>query len=328
MIAIRLFADGAAVREAVFREGSVVIGRGPESDFVIVDASVSRRHACVRTDDAGQVWIEDTASRNGVRTGAGRVERMAVPPGGTLRCWLGTAEVELALPSADATLELAAPARADGAARLQSAAFWAAGIVAWASLMLIDASFWSPWQQDRLTRFSWLTLGVAVGLPVQAFILVGLLRIAGRRARVRDALRALALVSWGWVLLALLETSASYALTVSAHGLLSLLLPNAGLALSVAYLASVGRRAGHPRRFFATWAAVMAVLLAGFNAAGRLAARQAGNPQLSYEVNVPIAGVTGPASDLERYLERVRADFNAAERDAEDERRTSQAARP
>jgi hypothetical protein len=90
----------------------------------------------------------------------------------------------------------------------------------------------------------------------------------------------------------------------------------------------VGRRAGHPRRFFATWAAVMAVLLAGFNAAGRLAARQAGNPQLSYEVNVPIAGATGPASDLERYLEAVRADFNAAERDAAEERRTSQAARP
>ncbi len=289
------------MREGVFRESSVVIGRGPESDFVIVDASVSRRHACVRTDDTGGVWIEDAGSRNGVRTGKGRVEREAVPTGGTLRCWLGTAEVELALASADATLELAAPARADGWGRGQSAAFWAAGIVAWACLALIPASFWSPWQQDRLTRFSWLILGVAVGLPVQAFILVGLLRIAGRRARVRDALRALALVSWGWVLLTLLETFASYVLTVSAHGLLSLFLSNAGVAVSVAYLASVARRAGRSRRFFTTWAAVMAVLLAGAHAAGRLAARQAGTPLLDYEMDVPIAGVTGPAHDLDRY---------------------------
>jgi len=322
VITIRLLAEGAAVREAVFREGPVVIGRGPESDFLLGDASVSRRHACVRTDDAGQVWIEDAGSRNGVRTGAGRVERASVPAGGTLRFWLGAAELELALASADATLELAAPP-AQGAAPLQAAVFWGAGIAAVASLMLIPASFWSPWQQDRQTRFSWLVLGAAVALPVLAFVLVGLLRIAGRRARVRDALRGLALVSWGWVLLVLVDTSASYLLGVSAHGLLSLFLWNAGLAVSFAALASVARRAGRTRRFFAAWAAVVAVLLAGFHAAGRLAARQAGTPRLDFEMNVPIGGMTGPANDLDRYLEGVRADFGAAERRAAEDRRSS-----
>jgi FHA domain-containing protein len=327
VIAIRLLADGATVREEVFREPSLVIGRGPESDFVIVDASVSRRHACIRTDEAGQVWIEDAGSRNGLRTEAGRVDRAAVPAGGALRCWLGAAEVELALAEADATLEIAAPTHAEGTGRLRSAAFWAAGIAAWGGLMLLQASFWSPWQQDRLTRVSWLILGAAVALPVLAFVLVGLLRIAGRRARVRDALRGLALVSWGWVLLALLDAALSYVLGVGAHGVLSLLLLNAGVAVSVAYLASVGRRGGHSGRFFAAWAAVVAVLLAGFNAAGRLAAQQAGVPQLDYELNMPIAGVTGPAHPLDGYLEGVRAAFAIAERRAAEDRRSSQAAR-
>jgi hypothetical protein len=327
MIAIRLLADGTVVREAVFKERSLVIGRGPESDFVIVDASVSRRHACIRTDEAGQVWIEDAGSRNGVRTEAARVDRAVVPSGGTLRCWLGTAELELALAEADATLEIAAPARAEGPGRLRSAAFWAAGIAAWASLMVIQAGFWSPWQQDKLTRLSWLILGAAVGLPVQAFILVGLLRIAGRRARVRDALRGLALVSWGWVLVALLKIAASYLVSVSAHQFLSLFLLNGGLAVSVAYLASVARRGGHSRAFFAAWTAVMVVVLASFNAAGWLAARQAGTPQLSYDLAVPVAGMTGPARPLDRYLDGVRADFGAAERLAAEDRPSTQAAR-
>jgi hypothetical protein len=329
VIAIRLLVDGTIVREAVFRESSVAIGREPDSDFAIVDASVSRRHARIRQDDAGEVWIEDAGSRNGVRTVAGRVERAAVPAGGTLRCWLGTAELELARAPRDATVDLAAPAAsAHRAARLQSLGFWAAGIAAWASLTLIEPSFWSPWQQDRLTRFSWVTLGVSVGLPVLAFILIGLLRIAGRRARVRDALRALALVSWGWALIALLEAAASYGLSVAAHDMLTALLYNGGLVFTVAYLASVARRAGHSRRFFATWAAVMAVVLVGFNAAGRLAARQAGTPRLNYDVSVPIAGVTGPATDLDRYLDGVRTDFTAAERRAAEDRRSSQSPHP
>ena len=329
MIAIRLLVDGAVVREGVFREGSALIGRGPESDFPVVDPSVSRRHARVRTDEVGAVWIEDAGSRNGLRTGAGRVERAAVPAGGTLRCWLGAVEVELAVAGADATVEIAAPAAsAHGAVRaLKALALWAAGIAAWAGLILIDPGFWSPWEQDRLAKFSWVALTVSVFLPVVAFVLIGLLRIVGRRAPVGDALRALAVVSWGWVLLVLLDSAASYALRVPAHAMLEAVLRNGGAIVTIAYLASVGR-AGRGRRFFAVWAAAVAVLLVGFNAAGRLAARQAGTPQLDYDLGVPIGGGTGPASGLDAYLEGVRADFTVAEQRAEEDRPTSHSAPP
>jgi len=329
MIAIRLLVDGAVVREGAFAEGSALIGRGPESDFLVIDPSVSRRHARVRTDEAGTVWIEDAGSRNGLRTASGRVERAALPAGGALRCWLGAVELEVAAATADATLEIAAPAAsAHGVVRaLKVLALWAAGIAAWAGLILIDSSFWSPWDQDRWAKFSWVVLGVSVFQPIVAFVLIGLLRIVGRRARVGDALRALAVVSWGWVLLTLLDGAASYALSVPAHGMLEALLRNGGVVVTIAYLASVGR-AGPSRRFFAVWAAAIALLLAAFGAAGRLAARQAGVPQLDYDVSVPLAGVTGPATGLDRYLDGVRADFAAAEQRAEEDRQSARAAHP
>jgi len=328
MIAVRLVVDGAVVREAVFRDGSAVIGRGPECDFPIVDPSVSRQHARVRTDETGTVWIEDATSRNGLRIGGQRVERAAVPAQGTLRCRLGAAEVELAVTTADTTLEMTAPTRTAHGPRqaLKTLAAWAAGIAAGASLLLINSSFWSPWDQDRLSTLSWLTLTVAVGLPIQAFILIGLLRIVGRRARLSDALRALAFVSWAWVLLTIVLEAASYGLSVRVHAVVTALLQSGGSAATIAYLASLARR-GPRRRFFITWAAAVGVLLAGFSAVSHLAARQAGMPQLDYEVRMPIAGMAGPASDLDRFLDQVRADFDSAEESAVEERRESEASR-
>jgi hypothetical protein len=328
MIAVRLVVDGAVVRETVFRDGAAVIGRGVECDFPIIDPSVSRQHARVRTDEAGTVWIEDTTSRNGLRIGRERVDRAAVPTNGTLRCRLGAAEVELAVTTADTTLEMPVPMRTAHGPRqaLKTLAAWAAGIAAGASLLVISPSFWSPWDQNQLSTLSWVTLTVAVGLPIQAFILIGLLRIVGRRARLGDALRALAFVSWAWVLLSMVLEAASYGLSIRAHALLTVLLQSCGTVVTVAYLASLARR-GPRRRFFLTWAAAVAVLLAGFSAVSHLAARQAGMPQLDYEVRMPIGGVTGPSSGLDRYFDQVRSDFERAEARAVEERRQSEASR-
>jgi pSer/pThr/pTyr-binding forkhead associated (FHA) protein len=51
---------------------TVVIGRGGDSDFVIGDRTVSRRHAALHR--AGPRWIlEDLGSKNGTRVNGGRV---------------------------------------------------------------------------------------------------------------------------------------------------------------------------------------------------------------------------------------------------------------
>lgn len=328
MIAVRLLVDGAVVREAVFRDDSALLGRGPESDFAIVDPSVSRRHARVGRDESGAVWIEDAGSRNGLRIGGRRVERASLPAVGSLRCQLGAAEVELTLSSADATLELAVPpsiARGPLPA-LKALALWIAAVAAVPCGIMIAPGFWSPWEQNRLATLASAAVGVAMGLPILAFVLTGLLRIVRRKARVSDALRALALVSWGWVLLTALLRAASYGLSVQFHGLLTTLLAGSGTVFTVAYLASTARH-GPSRRFFLAWVAAMVLLLAGATGAGRLVARQAGTPQVDYDLDMPVAGFCGPASDLDGYMDALRADYARAEQRAAEERRYSDAAR-
>jgi FHA domain len=328
VIAVRLVRHGAVVREAVFRDLPISLGRGAECDFAIVDPSVSRCHARVAGDDSGAVWIEDAGSVNGLRIDARPTGRAVLPATGALRCSLGAAEVELELASQDATVAIAIPSPATPVtdSALRAAGYWAAGIASWTAIALLDAGFWSPWEQDRQTKLAWLTLGTAISLPVVAFILMGLLRIVGRQARIGDVLRALALVSFGWVLFTLVEGATAYVLPVRLHALFVSLLGTGGAVASTAYLASLARP-GPNGRFLLAWAAAIGALTLGLGAAGRLAARQAGIPQLDYDVSMPIAGVTGPASDLDTYLDKVRSGFEKARRAAEENRRDLQTRR-
>jgi pSer/pThr/pTyr-binding forkhead associated (FHA) protein len=59
----------------------VVIGRGVESDFVIRDVTVSRRHAAIHRE--GYAWcLEDLGSKNGTRVNGVPVDgRAVIAPG-------------------------------------------------------------------------------------------------------------------------------------------------------------------------------------------------------------------------------------------------------
>jgi pSer/pThr/pTyr-binding forkhead associated (FHA) protein len=59
----------------------VVIGRNAESDFVIRDATVSRRHAAIHRE--GYAWfVEDLKSKNGTRVNGVPVDgRAVIAPG-------------------------------------------------------------------------------------------------------------------------------------------------------------------------------------------------------------------------------------------------------
>jgi hypothetical protein len=140
---------------------------------------------------------------------------------------------------------------------------------------------------------------------------------------VGDALRALAIVATGWVVTSLLESLSYYALPTSAHDLVSTLLVGAGLVATLSYLASLARP-GRKARFVATWATALAVLAAGFGAAASLASRQAGAPRVDPDVRVPIGGHTGPATELDSYLESVLDSFEAAQQAAEKDRGQSE----
>ncbi len=55
----------------------LVIGRGPESDVILGEASVSRRHAVLQITRAGTVSIEDPGSRHGTRVNGTRITGVA-----------------------------------------------------------------------------------------------------------------------------------------------------------------------------------------------------------------------------------------------------------
>jgi Protein of unknown function (DUF3662)/FHA domain len=62
-----------------------VVGRGGEADLRINDPGVSRRHAELRFEDAGELVVEDLGSTNGTLVDGRRVERSRLHDGATVR---------------------------------------------------------------------------------------------------------------------------------------------------------------------------------------------------------------------------------------------------
>jgi diguanylate cyclase (GGDEF)-like protein len=60
-------------REYRLDPGHVMIGRAPDSDIVLDDDNVSRRHALIVCDPAGKIFIEDLGSKNGTLVNGHRV---------------------------------------------------------------------------------------------------------------------------------------------------------------------------------------------------------------------------------------------------------------
>ena len=76
------------------RTAPVVIGRQPDSDFVIDERTVSRRHAAIHRE--GYAWVvEDLGSMNGTRVNGRRVgKRTLVAPGDVIGFGAATARFD------------------------------------------------------------------------------------------------------------------------------------------------------------------------------------------------------------------------------------------
>jgi pSer/pThr/pTyr-binding forkhead associated (FHA) protein len=87
-------APQAPAQRAVTPAAPVVIGRNHDSDFVIGDRTVSRRHAALHRE--GYRWIvEDLGSRNGTRVNGRPVEgRAVIAPGDELGFGAATARFD------------------------------------------------------------------------------------------------------------------------------------------------------------------------------------------------------------------------------------------
>lgn len=317
MIAVRIVRDGAVVREAVFAQLPVRIGRGPENEFVVFDPSVSRAHAVIEEAEGGALHLRDLGSANGVHLGPARAATL--PISGTVRCRMGTVEIEVDPLSLEATQPIQAADWKRFDQRRSTAdhvRYLLLGLAGWITGVAVEPSFWSPWQKTRAVTLLWHGLGIMIALPVLALLLLMVLRVVGRRVRMADTLLALAHVAWIPPALFAVSFALYYVLSLSAHALVTAVLGLVASVAAVVHLASV-RRPAPRRRFQIVWAAVAAAIFVGFGAISSLAAGKTGVPQVKYHVQVPLGSHAGPARDLDAYFAEIRESSEEAARAAE-----------
>lgn len=307
MIALRLLRDGAVVRETVFRELPVTLGRGPECDFPILDASVSRVHARLDRDPSGTLVLRDLGSRNGLHVGPRRVESTAVA--GRLQCLVGAAEVEIEASAGEITQEI----RLHDWRRYERRRgprdylrYTLVGVLGWLAALTLEPAFWSPWEKGRGTALLGNVLGALVALPLLSTLLLVLLKAFGRRLRAADALETLSRVVWLLPSSGVLTFLAYYVLSSGGFAVVRGLLATAAAAWAAVSIAAV-RRPGPSRLFRTLWAAAVVGIAAGLTLTARLTAQHGGQPDLDFHVQVPLSGWAGRTESLDAYLAHLTA---------------------
>jgi hypothetical protein len=320
VIAVRVLRERAVVREQILRELPVTIGRDPANDVVLLDASVSHRHARLRVSPEGCPELVDLDSKNGIHRGPERVQRLAIL--GVVRCRVGLVELEIERSSDTPTLEIAREEwqrfdRRKGVGH--HLAYLALGVAAWVAFITLDPGFWSPWQKQRLVTVLWSILGMLIAQPVLAFTLLVFVKAAGRPVRMSDTLLVVARALWLWPLLKLALLPCYYVLGSAQYGWLEGGLTILALVAGIVMAAGVRRRPPN-LRFRLVWGLAVTALVAAFVAINLVSERKTGSPEVDFHVQPPIAGSAGRAESLERYMAAVRAAAERAARAAEEVR--------
>ena len=318
MIAVRVLHQGVIVREQVLPALPVRVGRAPENDVVLFDSSVSRAHAVIESDAAGELVVRDLGSRNAVRLGPRAVTEAHGRR--VVRCLLGRVEIEVERLGTEDTLDLK-PSDLAGFEQRRSIAdharYVALAAAAWLAMVVGGPDLWSPWQQNRTGVVLGHCLAAMVVLPVAGLVLLGFLRLAGRRVRIADTLRAFAVVAWVSAASKAALTVTYYAFPPGAFATFKQLLDIAVTIWAVVYLASL-RRAGRGIWFRTAWGGATLLLIVGVYGLGALTQRRMGVPQVDHHVQPPLGAVTGPHRSLGAYFDRLAEASNvAAERAAE-----------
>jgi hypothetical protein len=306
VIAVRLLRDGAVVREVVFKQLPVTLGRAAECELPLFDPSVSRRHAALERSETGELVLRDLGSRNGIYAGAGRVP--AVPVGAFLHCLVGNVELEIQPLDDAATQEVLI--REPGLERRRGVKFHVRsmliGVSGWLCAVVIEPSFWSPWEKERAVSVAGQAIAALIALPLFAVFLLILLRAFARRVRLADTLQALARLLWLPPLASAFGLLAYYALSPAALAQARSVVGGCALALSVASLAAVRRP--QPRTLFMSfWAVATLLIFWGISATGSLRAQKAGQPNLDFHVQLPLGGWAGRAESMDEYVAQLTA---------------------
>jgi hypothetical protein len=312
VIAVRVLNHGVVVREQLLSGLPVRVGRAPDNDFVLFDPSVSRAHAVIEADASGDLVVRDLGSRNAVHLGPRPVTEAHGHR--VVRCLLGRVEIEVERLGTEDTLELR-PSDVAGYERRRStvdhARYVALAAAAWLAMAVGAPDFWSPWQQNRTGVVLGHLLAALITLPVAGLVLLGFLRLARRRLRIADPLRALAVVAGVFAASKAAFIVTYYAFSPGAFATVNRFLDVAVTVWAVIYLASV-RRAGRGLWFRAAWGSATILLILGVYGLGALSQRRMGMPEVEHHVQPPLASVTGPHRSLNDYFDRLAEASNEA----------------
>jgi hypothetical protein len=305
------------VREAVFTELPVTLGRGPGNTVVLADPSVSREHARVELGEDGRPRLVDLGSRNGLLLGRRAVPEIVLDR--RVVCRIGRVAVELE-PVPDApTLELDAREwrRLDRRRPLlHPLLYLAGGICGMIVGGMLQPSFWSPWDHTRWSGLAAIAIGGSVMLLFLAGVLLVVLKTLGRPVRMADTMRAVSLLAWLNPAGTLLRLGAYYVLSSAAFGWLDSV-TTALIVTTVVVTAASVRRERRSARFLLAWAGGTLLVIVAAAAAWAANQRQEGQPSIDLRVQAPLAGYAGRAESLDGYLGEVRAAASDAEKAAE-----------
>jgi len=317
MIVLRILRERGVAREVVCRQLPATLGRGPDNDVVLPDASVSRTHARIEALEEGGFRLVDLESRNGLHLGPQRVREIRL--GGTVRCRVGRTEVELEEVSDAPTIEISAAEwqrlnRRHGL--LHHVVSLALGVAGWATFTALQPQFWSPWNKQRWVAVLSSMLGAFIIVPVLAFGLLVVLKAVGRAVRVSDTLRVVALLTWLAPLSLLAEIPAYYVLSSSGRGALSELVGL--LVIVIVVVAGASVRRPRPRfKFTLAWTLAVVATFVGFRVVSSFAERRSGAPSVDYRVLPPVAGWAGRSETVDDLLADIQRAADSARTSAE-----------
>ena len=308
MLAIRVLRDGLPVREQLFKDLPVRIGRSADNDLILADASVSRRHATLERHPSGDLVLVDGAGTNGLYAGPKRIasERFS----GRLRARLGLCEIEIDEVMEDATQ----PVSLEDLHRLdqrRTPLTWAKYLTIAISALTLETAlwpeFWSPWNSERVVSVVWQSAAALAAMLVAGSIVLGLLRAASRKARMADVLQHFAAYAWLLPLAALASLLGYYFVSDGLATWLRFWLP---AFAGVAFLSQAAaiRRPPPSLRFRCLWAAAALLIFAGFEFTRSYAERRMGEPRMDHAVQSPLPGVgPGRAVSFDEYSASVEA---------------------
>jgi hypothetical protein len=328
VIALRVLHRGRVVREAIFPDLPVTIGRGAGNGLVLADSSVSREHARVERTEDGRVRLVDLGSRNGLYLGWRAVRE--IPLDRRVVCRVGRVALEVEPVSDAPTVEVDAREWRRFQRRralLHPLLYLSGGVAGVVAGAVVEPSFWSPSDHTRWVGLVSIAFGSALLLSLMAAALFVVLKALGRPVQMADTMRALSLLAWLGPLVGVLLLAAYYPLSPSAFSGLDNVATALVITAVVVTLAGI-RRQPLSARFVLGWAGGTLLLIAGMATAWSFSRKQTGPPRVDLRVQAPLAGYPGRAESLDDYLGAVRSAATRAERAAEASRARTQVDRP